>query len=100
MATPNPTPQQTVNPTPQQTTNPTPTAQQRAAIAARQSKLAKQRIRDIWTARMSIQYAEARKVSHAEVDAALDTITWQKEYEIAGKNTHVNIPLHFHIYLF
>ena len=30
------------NPTPQQMLNPSPTAQQRAAIAARQSKLVKQ----------------------------------------------------------
>ena len=81
----------TPNPTPQQTPNPTPTAQQRAAIAAQQSKLAKQRIRDIWTARMSINYSDARKVSHAEVDAALETATWEKEYEIPRKNTHVNI---------
>ena len=81
----------TPNPTPQQMPNPTPTAQQRAAIAAQQSKLAKQRIRDIWTAHMSINYSDARKVSHAEVDAALETTTWEKEYEIPGKNTHVNI---------
>ena len=81
----------TPNPTPQQMPNPTPTAQQRAAIAAQQSKLAKQRIRDIWTAGMSIKYSDARKVSHAEVDAALETMTWENEYEIPGKNTHVNI---------
>ena len=91
MATQNPNPQQTPNPNPQQTPNPTPTAQQRAALAAQQSKLAKQRIRDIWKVRMSIQYAEARKVSHAEVDAALEITKWEKEYEIPGKNTHVNI---------
>ena len=81
----------TPNRTPQQMPNPTPTAQQRAAIAAQQSKLAKQRIRDIWTARMSINYSDAWKVSHAEVDAALETATWEKEYEIPRKNTHVNI---------
>ena len=88
---PNPNPQQPVNPTLQQMLNPTPTAQQRAAIAAQQSKLAKQRIRDIWMARMSIEYADAWKVSHVEVDAALETTTWEKEYEIPWKNTHVNI---------
>ena len=40
-----------------------PMAQQRAAIAAQKAKAAKQRIRDIWTARKSIQYTEAWKVT-------------------------------------
>ena len=86
----------TPNPTPQQMLNPTPMVQQRAAIAAQQSKMAKQQIRDIWMARMSIQYADAQKVSHAEVDTALETTTWEKEYEIPEKNTHVNILLHLY----
>ena len=99
MATANPTPQAPPNPTPQAPPNPTPqpsanpTAQQRAAIAAQKAKLAKQRIKDIWTAQMSITYEKAQKVSHAEVDAALEGLTWEKEYQIPGKNTHVNFLL-------
>ena len=45
---------------------------------------------------MSITYADTRKVSHAEVDAALEAMTWEKEYEIPGKNTHVNVILHIY----
>ena len=71
-------------------------AQQRAAIAAQKAKAAKQRIWDIWTTRKSIQYTEAWKVTHAEVDAALETTKWEKEYQIAGRNTHVNIIIHFY----
>ena len=68
-----------------------PTAQQRAALAAQKAKAAKQRIRDIWTARAEIKYDEARKVTRGEVDAALKTAKWEKEYEVPGRNTHVNI---------
>ena len=73
-----------------------PTAQQRAAIAAQKAKEAQQRIHDIWTTRSSIKYTEVQKVSHAEVDAALQSAKWEKEYEIPGKNTHVNILTHFY----
>ena len=73
-----------------------PTAQQQAAIAAQKAKGAQQWIHDIWTTQSSIQYTEARKVPHAEVDVALQSAKWEKEYEIPGKNTHVNILTHFY----
>ena len=65
-------------------------------IAVQKAKAAKQQIRDIWTAQSSIQYTEVRKVSHAEVDVVLQSAKWEKEYEIPGKNTHVNILTHFY----
>ena len=63
--------------------------QTRAALAAAKAKAAKQRIRDIWSARLAVEYKEAKKTSPAEVAAVLDGVDWQPEYQIAGKNTHV-----------
>ena len=63
--------------------------QARAAIAAAKAKAAKQRIKDIWAARLSVQYKEAKKTSPAEVAAVLNGLDWEEEYTIPGKNTHV-----------
>ena len=63
--------------------------QQRVAIVATKAKAAKQRIRDIWSARLAVEYKEAKKTSPAEVAAVLDGLDWEPKYQIAGKNTHV-----------
>ena len=58
-------------------------------LAAAKAKAAKQRIHDIWSARLAIEYKKAKKTSPAEVAAVLDGIDWEPKYLIAGKNTHV-----------
>ena len=63
--------------------------QERVAIAAAKAKAAKQRIKDIWAARLSVQYKEAKKTSTVEVAAVLEGPDWEEEYTIPGKNTHV-----------
>ena len=63
--------------------------QERAAITAAKAKAAKQRIKDIWAAQLSVQYKEAKKTSTAEIAAVLEGLDWEEEYMILGKNTHV-----------
>ena len=63
--------------------------QERATITAAKAKAAKQRIKDIWAARLSVQYKEAKKTSTAEVAAVLGGLDLEEEYTIPGKNTHV-----------
>ena len=46
--------------------------QTRAALAAVKVKAAQQRIRNIWSSRLAVQYKEAKKTSPAEVAAVLD----------------------------
>ena len=70
-------------------------AQQRATLAATKAKAAKQRIKDIWAARLSVQYKEAKKTSTAEVAAVLEGLEWEEEYKIPGKNTHVCAKIFF-----
>ena len=70
-------------------------AQQRAALAAAKAKAAKQRIKDIWAACLSVQYKEAKKTSTAEVAAVLEGLEWEEEYKIPGKNTHVCAIIYF-----
>ena len=63
-----------------------------AAVAKAKVVAAKQQqIRDVWAARMSIVYKDARKVSPPEVAAALKGLKWEPEYQILGKNMHVSI---------
>ena len=59
------------------------------ALAAAKAKAAKQRICDIWSARLAVKYKEVKKTSPAEVAAVLDGLNLEAEYKIAGKNTHV-----------
>ena len=63
--------------------------QARAATAATKAKAAKQHIKDVWVARLSVEYKGAKKTSPAEVAAVLDGLDWEGEYTIPGKNTHV-----------
>ena len=63
--------------------------QARAVLAATKGKAAKQRIKDIWVAQLSVEYKEAKKTSPAGVAAVLDGLDWEEEYTIPGKNTHV-----------
>ena len=63
--------------------------QARAVIAATKAKVAKQCIKDVWVAQLSVQYMEAKKTSPAEVVAVLNGLDWEEEYTILGKNTHV-----------
>ena len=63
--------------------------QQRVAIAAMKAKAVKQRICDIWSACLVVEYKEVKKTSPAEVAAVLDGLDWEPEYQIARKNTHV-----------
>ena len=63
--------------------------QERATLAAVKVKAAKQRIKDIWAAHLSVQYKEAKKTSTAEVTVVLEGLDWEEEYTIQGKNTHV-----------
>ena len=63
--------------------------QQRAVIVAMKAKAAKQRIRDIWSARLALEYKEAKKTSPVRVAAVLDGLDREPEYQIARKNTHV-----------
>ena len=46
--------------------------QERATIAATKAKAAKQRIKDIWAACLSVQYKAAKKTSTVEVTAVLE----------------------------
>ena len=59
------------------------------AIAAMKAKAAKQRIRDIWSAHLAVEYKEVKKTLPVEVAAVLDGLDWEPEYQIARKNTHV-----------
>ena len=63
--------------------------QARAVLAAAKAKAAKQRIKDVWAARLSVEYKEAKKISPAEVAAVLDGLDWEEEYTIPGKNTQL-----------
>ena len=63
--------------------------QARAVIAAAKAKAAKQHIKDVWVAWLSVKYKEAKKTSPAEVVAVFDGLDWEEEYTIPGKNTHV-----------
>ena len=63
--------------------------QQKAAMVAAKAKAAKQRIQDIWSAHLVVEYKEVKKTSSAEVAAILDGLDWEPEYQIAGKNTNV-----------
>ena len=63
--------------------------QARAAIAATKAKAAKQHIKDVWAAQLSVEYKEAKKPSPAEIVAVLNGLDWEEEYTIMGKNTHV-----------
>ena len=69
--------------------------QERAAFAAAKAKAAKQRIKDIWAARLSVQYKEAKKASTAEVAVVLEGLDWEEECTIPGKNTHVCAKIFF-----
>ena len=65
-----------------------------AAAAAAKAKVVaakQQRIHDVWAARMSIVYKDARKVSPPQVAMALKGLKWEAEYQIPGKNMHVSI---------
>ena len=62
--------------------------QERATIAAAKAKAAKGYM-DIWAARLSVQYKEAKKTSTAEVAAVLEGLDWEEEYTIPCKNAHV-----------
>ena len=55
----------------------------------RVAKAAKQRICNIWSARLAVEHIESKKTSPAEVTAVLDGLDWEPEYQIARKNTHV-----------
>ena len=61
----------------------------RATLAVAKAKSANQRIKDIWAARLSVEYKEAKKTSTAEVAVILDGLEWEEKYTILGKNTHV-----------
>ena len=61
--------------------------QMRASLAV--AKAAKQRIKDIWAASLSIEYKEAKKTLTAEVAVILSGLQWEEEYTIPGKNTLV-----------
>ena len=63
--------------------------QARAVLAATKAKMAKQRIKDIWVACLSVEYKEAKKTSPAEVVAVLNGLNWEGKYTILGKNKHV-----------
>ena len=75
-------------------------AQHRAALAATKAKAAKQRIKDIWAAHLSVQYKEAKKTSTAEDAAVLEGLDWEEEYTILGKNTHVCAKIFFKNHIF
>ena len=60
-----------------------------AAAKAKTTVLKQQCIRDVWTARMSVQYKEARRVQPIEVATVLKGLEWEPKYKIPGKNTHV-----------
>ena len=62
-----------------------------AAAAQQHKKKVQERIREVWLARQSIVFAESKRVTPAEVTAALTGLEWEDEYSVKGKNTHVNI---------
>ena len=63
--------------------------QARAALAAAKATVAKQCIKDVWVTQLSVEYKEAKKTSPVEVAAVLDSLNWEDEYTILGKNMHV-----------
>ena len=63
----------------------------KAAQAALKRQAAMARIRDVWTARNSVQYSEVQRVTANEVVSALGETDWEEEYFVQGKNTHVII---------
>ena len=66
-------------------------AQINMAAAQQHKKKVQERIREVWLARQSIVFAEAKRVTPAEVTAALTGLEWEDEYSVKGRNTHVNI---------
>ena len=62
----------------------------KAVLAVKQKKNAQERIRNIWETRLGITYDEACRVPPTEVAAAFSEATWEPEYSIPGKNTHVS----------
>ena len=48
-----------------------------------------ERIREVWDARATITYTDARHIPPSEVTAAFQEVEWEAEYTIAGKNKHV-----------
>ena len=70
----------------------------KAVLALKQKKNAQEQIRNIWETCLGITYDEARHVPPTEVAVAFSEATWEPEYSIPGKNTHVNIIIFIKIY--
>ena len=70
----------------------------KATLALKQKKNVQKRIRNIWETRLGITYDEAHHVPPTEVTAAFSEATWEPEYSIPGKNTHVSIIIFIKIY--
>ena len=70
----------------------------KAALALEQKKNVQEQIHNIWETCLGITYDEARHVPPTEVTVALSEATWEPEYSIPGKNTHVSIIIFIKIY--
>ena len=70
----------------------------KAALALKQKKNVQEQILNIWETCLGITYDEACRVPQTEVTAAFSEATWEPEYSIPGKNTHVSIIIFIKIY--
>ena len=62
----------------------------KVALAVKQKKNAQERIRNIWETCLGITYDEVHHVPPTEVAASFSEASWEPEYSIPGKNTHVS----------
>ena len=65
----------------------------KAAQVIMKQKVAMEWIKDVWMARMSIQYKDAQRVMPTEITLALGDVDWDEEFLISRKNTHVCLVL-------
>ena len=70
----------------------------KATLTLKQKKNMQEQIRNIWETRLGITYDEAHRVPPTEVAVAFSEATWEPEYSIPGKNTHVSIIIFIKIY--
>ena len=61
----------------------------KAVQAVMKWKVAMEWIKDVWMARMSIQYKDTQRVMPTEIQSALGDVDWDEEFLIPSKNTHI-----------
>ena len=61
----------------------------KAAQVVMKQKVAMEWIKDVWMARMSIQYKDTQRVMPTEITLVFGEVDWDEEFLILGKNTHI-----------